>query len=485
MQFFKNLFQTNYFLTCITYAASMGAAIALRVSLVFLLGNIFGLNDSEKFLIYGSFAISADLAAISTTYLVGKFFNSFLSCILAFTLGITGSSSVILAIYTKNISILFGGLCLVAICIGLIRSSLMSINAGYLESEFSQHNKKEYSSLLHFCTVSISFIIVFFAGAFVKTNIFLIALIPIIFILISFILFYTTQYKLIKSSFFNLLQQKFNPRKITNFLLILGSLIGICLAFFYYQQQHLLLSQSIPLIFFIGSYIYLIYRACKNPQERSCIKSAILNALLLVFYLCFERQRDTTIALFLQRNTQLQIFDLFTLTPLQINSLFSVVMLFISILCFKFKIHSKLNLQKILQIIPCLVGLSFGLIWLGCKFMADELHNVTIWPYLISMLMMAFCNVVIFARFSQVCSMASNEIRIIISSFMVGNMGFGAYLSRIIANFMAINHGTTNKQNSLIIYQNGFGTISIFCMSTLLLIIILQKFYQFKINENS
>jgi hypothetical protein len=274
--------------------------------------------------------------------------------------------------------------------------------------------------------------------------------------------------------------------------LILASLIILGLGFFHYQAQYPLLSQLIIWSFFVGFYVYLFCRAWHKPVERNCIKMAIINGLLLVFYLSFERQRDTSVALFLQRNVDLKLAGLINLTPLQINSFFLVLMLVISALSFKFKIHSKLNLAKLLQIIPFLIALSFGLLWMGCKFFqansgagAGISAQSPLWPYLLSMIFMAFCNVLVFARFSQVCCAAMPQIRMIIASFMVGNMGFGAYLSRIIANFMAINQqaGIIEPKLSLKIYQNGFANIALICLFTAGLMIFFSKIFKTKLPE--
>jgi dipeptide/tripeptide permease len=454
-----HFFKTKYFLTCISYGILMGSSISLRVSLVFILSSIFFLSDAEKFIIYSSFTVLSDLTPILTSYFSLNFLKSQLVCLFGFFLCIIGAIIFAISLFQIKIIFFYLGLSFLSIGFGLIRANLMSINSEYLNIEFSDH-KKEYGSLLYFSTVLFSFLIVFFGGFFLKTNIIYIIFIifSLIFISLGFFIFSEKNKISLKEICF-LDYKKYIQFKYIKILFVFS--IFLLSGFSFYFVGQIKFFFNIPIIFFGLFYIYLFKRLKNNKDERESILFAISVSFLIVFFIMIERQRDTSIALFILRNTR---YESFFLSPMQINSIFSIFMLITNLVCFKIKLHTRINLSKAFIIIPILVFISFLCLYLDCIFFVDQDGKASIFPYLISMVPASIASVLVFGRYSEVCAFAIQKIRVLIASFMAISMGFGFYLTKFIGSFMQIDIKAHSAIDSLEIYKNGFLKICIICI---------------------
>lgn len=460
-----NFFKTNYFLTLTSYGILMGSSIAIRVSFVFLLSIIFSLNDSQKFLIYTSFTTSSDLSSLLTSYISLKKIKEEFVSIFGFLLSFIGIIIFYFSLLKINLNLLYLSLVFISMGFGIIRSNLMSINSSYLNKEFSS-NRKEYGSLIYFSTVFFSFIIVFFGGFLLKNNINLIASIIFILVILSFLIFYNSE----KSKISNFL---INIKGILSIFDFLKIIFFIILFFLSSYSLYLIGNNNIlyilPLFLFIAFYIYLIYRAIKNNDERDSILLSISISILIIFFVMIERQRDTSIALFILRN-----MDYKYLSPIQINAIFSIFMLSINIIFFKIKIHTKSSLLKLYFIVPICILITFFILYLNC-FYPNQYGKVSLFPYLISMIFMSIASVLVFAQYSYACSHAKENIRVLITGFMVISMGFGFYLTKFISKFMEINQIIKDPFYSLEIYKDGFLKICILCIIFILSFLILVK----------
>lgn len=469
MNLVTNLSKTKYFINCIIYAIGMGCPLAIRISLVFLLAMVFNVNDSTKFAAYANFTICADLSAILGSYISTNFLSGTRnSCICGFILCILGATSIISAIIKQDIFNFYIGLSYIGLGSGILRCNLMVIGSAYLKNDFTTHHN-DYGSLMHFFTVIISFIIIFFTGSFLKIKPISVGIIALFLILISLTIFLIHEESSIKQEIKKLLL--FKSRSIIKITYLLAIIIGAHISIFMlFKFSNINWVKNIPLVFFISFYAYLIKRFIQHHQERSAIGLAFVFGIVLIFYSSLERQRDTTLALFLQRNVNLKITNQLELTPLQVNSGFSLLIIIIGILFFKHKIHSKFNYKTIFLAINILLITSFTWLWLGCKFSQNSTVNLVF--YFLSMFSMSFCNVLIYSKFIAVCRLMPEHLKSIISSFMIMNMGVAFYLARIYSSAMAIDQIDLNKAQTLAIYQDGFSKIIMICIGFLLFLFI-------------
>ena len=444
----KKLLFSKYFTSCISYALSVSSALAIRVTLVFLMVDVFGSNDISKFSTYASFTIIADLSAILASYISNKFIKARISCLSAFGLTFLGLIIILRSMLSKDIQIFYLGMSIVSICSGILRCNFFVINSTYLQNEIKEHHN-DYGSILHFITVCTFFIVIFSSGTIIKNNIIFIIFLCFALLIVSFVMFILNEYKNIQLELMELSNEKYFQNIIYSIALIVSAVIA---SFTFFSFSHIKIINNLPLLVFAGFYGYLIIRMYKNPNERKYILYAMLFAILMIFYCSLERQRDTVLALFLARNI---INVNSVVTALQINSLFSIFILIFSIMLFKYKIHSKLSNIRIFFIIALNVTISFFVIYLGCKA-SDHDGYVQLPYYIWSMLHMAICNIFIYTKFIGVCRVMPDELKSTMSSFMIMNMGIAFYLSKILSSFAAIDNENTNKLYSLKIYQDHF-----------------------------
>jgi hypothetical protein len=488
MSFINSLLESRFLRTCSAYSLAMGSAVTIKMSLVILMSMIFGLNDSQKFSIYFSFALVADFSSLLATYTSLNFLRCKTSSLFAFFLAGIGGTFLVYAIYIVNIKIYYAGLSMLGISFGFLRRNLMVISNDYLKTEFKEH-QNEYGSLLHSMTTAISFIVVFALGSIIKFNKTLVMALPIFLIFISFLIFFQNQKHYIAEEIKELFQKIKDGRyKIRNFFIFLSLIISSTFAsYLFILFSNLEITKNLPLFFILIFYIYLVLRALKNPDERKSIFLAIGMAIVVILYLGVERQKDMSVALFLQRNISVKILDI-QISPLQINALYQLATIIISFFCVKYKIHSKLNHKKVALMALLFSSLAFFSLFLGCYF-ANSDCIANFYFYLVFLLLMSGCNVLIITKFFEICRLMPESIKHTMSSFMIMNMGIAFYFAKLYSGLIAIDNENFDRFYSLEIYKNGFLKIFIInlflTIGVFIFLNIKKKISKFKIKNQS
>lgn len=486
MSFIQNLLQSRYLRTCLAYSLAMGSSVTIKMSLVILMAMVFGLNDSEKFSIYFAFALSADFSSVLGTYISLNFLRCRTSSLFAFFLAGIGGAFLIYSISIKELKLYYLGLSMIAIAFGLLRRNLMVISNDYLKTEFKEY-QNEYGSLLHLLTTAISFLGLFLIGSITNLSKVYMIGIPVFLILFAFLIFIKNQQYAIKNELNELFEKiqdgRYKPR---NFFIFLALVISSTLsAYFFIFFSNLDFIKNIPLVCILFFYLYLISRALKKPEERKSIFLAIGMALIVVLYLGIERQRDMTIALFLQRNINVEFFNI-KISSLQINALYQLSTIFISILCLRNKVHSKMGHKKVTLSALLFSSIAFFCLFLSCVFGATN-GFANFYFYLIFLVLMSGCNVLIITKFFEICRLMPESIKHTMSSFMIMNMGIAFYVAKIYSGLIAIDNKNFDRFYSLGVYKSGFLKITLINISLTFVVFVffnLRKSAKIKIKQS-
>lgn len=481
MTFVRNLLESRFLRTCSSYSLAMGSAVAIKMSLVILMSIIFGFNDSKKFSVYFSFALLADFSSILGTYISLNFLRCKTSSIFAFLLAFIASFLIIYSVWILSLDLYFFGLSMMSISLGLLRRNLMVISNDYLKIEFS-NNQNEYGSLLHSMTTAISFFVVFIAGSIINLNSVYAISVLLSLIFFSFIIFFNNQKKYIRDEIIELFEKiedgRYKPIKFFIFLFIISSSCLLGYFFILLSFKGIEFIENIPLIILICFYIYIIYRARKNKSERNGIFLAISMSLIVILYLGVERQRDMSVALFLQRNISLNIFG-FKLSSLQINAFYQLSTIIISFICIRYRVHSKLDHKSTSLISLFLSSIAFFALFLSCIFSNSEGFG-NFYLYLIFLFIMSGCNVLIITKFFEICRLMPDSIKHTMSSFMIMNMGVGFYIAKLYSGIIAIDNEIFDRFYSLSVYRSGF--LKVFIIN-FIFTIVLYVLFNFKRQE--
>lgn len=466
----KLLPNSKFLQTSLIYSLVVGVMAGFRVSFVFLLSVFGGFDDVSKFFLYGALTIASDTLSIFGSYISSNFLGKRISCILGFTLIIIGNILLFFSILFHNQILLYSTLCYVSLGIGILKCNLFVIANLHLQTEFLE-NKNDFGSIMHTWSVFCSFLMIFLSGILISNFKILIPLISVLIFSMTFIFFIFLERSYIKIALSKII---FSKSQNIKFIFIFIFLSVFLFLFFFYSGN--VIVRNLPITIFALFLIYLLRRALKNRQEREYIFLAIIFSFFLIIYLGFERQRDTTFALFLARNVELDLFKnfkflagKFVLTPIQLNSFFPVFILFIGFILFKFKIHSKLKTKYNFLIVNFGLFISFGILFLQTKMSLMTNVSSNFIPllspifYIISMFSMSFCNVLVYSKFIEICRIMPPLLNQIISSFMIVSVATGFFLARFFNQFMIVEHkkNAFDLIQSLEIYSQGFLKLTI------------------------
>ena len=396
---------------------------------------------------------------------------------MAYILGIIlAAIGILIMIYSFKFfdkTIFYAGLSFMTTGTGIFKCNSFVINSNYLKNDVKEH-QEDWGSILHFSVVFVSFLIMFSQGYIIQKNIIYVLYTCLVFLATGLSIFIINEKKNLMISAKDL---SINFEKIIKLAIIITLAISCAFLFLFYNKNIIIF--NLPLVIFVLFYFYLIVRAIKYVNERSYIIFAILFGIIYIFYCTIERQRDTTLALFLERNVRSDFFDLH-LSPIQINSLYTIFILIVSIVLFKYKLHSRLSNIKIFSIILFNTFIAFLILYVGCSSADKTTGLVSIWFYIFSMLSMSICNIMINTKLISVCRIMPDSIKSIIASFEIMNLGIAFYLSKIVSGFAAINHYTDDKLYSVIVYQEFFKNIAIYTFIFFFILICCSKYKYIK-----
>ena len=436
--------------------------------MIFLMVIAFGSNDTEKFITYASYTVLITLTTILGSYISSKFISLRMAYILGIIIAAIGILIMIYSFKFFDKTIFYLGLSFMTVGTGIFKCNSFVINSNYLRNDVKE-NQEDWGSILHFSIVFISFVIMFSQGYIIQKNIMYVLYTCFGFLVAGLSIFILNEKKNLMISIKN---TSVNFQKIIKLPIIITSAISCAFVFLFYNNNIVIF--NLPLVIFVLFYAYLIMRAIKFANERSHIIFAILFGVIYIFYCTIERQRDMTLALFLERNVRSEFFHLH-LSPLQINSLYTIFVLIVSIILFKYKLHSRLSNIKIFSIILFNTFIAFLILYIGCTSSDKTTGVVNIWFYIFSMLSMSICNIMINTKLISVCRIMPDNIKSIIASFELMNLGIAFYLSKIVSGFAAINHYTNDKLYSAIVYQEFFKNIAICTFIFFIILLLLGK----------
>ena len=473
-----NFLTGRYLRSSLMYALMIGTTVTIRISLVLIMLMFFNSNDSAGFAVYAGFTVLAELAAFLGFYINRYFFSARLSIIIGILLSFSGLLIIYLSLTNLSKKFLYAGLSMVCISTGILKSNILSFSNKYLNEEVSSQNKAEYSSVTYCLAVLIAFIISFFTGAFLKENPQFIVHLNLSMLLLLSILFFINEWRDAFAEIAGLIYNwRESIKKLFFFLFFLGLVfVSVFIAFQYCESVFMKIS---ILSAIICMYIYMFY-LYKNTDftERHFIYELMHFGLIYALYTAFERQRDMSFTLFLFRNVDYQLLNL-RLNPVQINSFFPLLMLFASIICFKFKLFSKITIQKAFYICFGSIVVAFALLYIGCARTSAGMINF--WYYAFIIPLFSIANTIFNVKFLEICSLASEKLRHITSAFMIMNLGFGFYLARLMSDLVAIDKSLTDPMITLPIYQNGFLKMLFMILAVVFGRVILLSFRRNKI----
>ena len=457
------------------HAAEFGSAILVRISLIFLLLNAFFLRDISAYAISAIFAITMDCAGILGAYIANNLLTARLSWLCGFSLHVIGC---IIAASTigSNIVLFYLALAMISVGIGIMKCNSLVITNDYIKVEINDKYQCDYNSIMYFTMIIASFCAVFSSGIILKifsawaifaSSIFVISIAAIVFLI-------TEIHNIkddIKLCFFGQ-NKKFNFIKFSQLtLLLFGSVSILCIAFYFNLS---IFVKHLPLMVFLIFYIYLLIRSYNNPEDRKYILYAIMFSIILTFYISLEKQIENILALFVTRNVDRHIFG-FEIPTLNINSFFQFSVVTIGITFFIKKIQSKIQDNVMIMVILFFSIASFAMLYFGTLMNVESM--VKLRYYYSALVIMAIGDVFVYSKLFSICRIMPNNMRNILSSFMMINVSFGFYLCRVYADLTAINTKIIDKTYSLSVYQGHFMRM-IVIGSVFSLIIFL--FYNFK-----
>jgi dipeptide/tripeptide permease len=462
----KIFLNSKFIHSSLIYSIVIGSMTGIRVCFIFLLGLFFKFDDVLKFSLYGALTISSDVLSIFGSYLSQKFLGKRISCILGFLLILCANTFLLISFLYTNKNLLFLSLCYISISIGILKCNLFMISNAHLDYEFEK-NKNDYGSLLHNLSVLCSFLMLFVSGFLIKIHPKSIIIIAILTLFLSFIFFLISERKYILITFKNRIK---NGIKFMHIIFMLLAL-NIILFIFFYNSSGLIISK-IPIIIYICFVLYLLKRFFDIKSERRYIVASIIFSFFIILYLGFERQRDTAMALFLSRNIDLSILNNYIkFSAVQLNSFFSLFILSLGFILFKFKVHTKLKTKYSLVLINFFIVISFSILYLQTKFNLyfatnQEIFLLKPYPYILSMIFMACSNILVYSKFIEICRIMPKALSPIISSFMIVSVATGFFLAKIFNQFMIVENENNRDLifgsiHSLKIYSDGFLKLSI------------------------
>lgn len=447
---------SRYIWTALVYSIEFGCVFLIRASLVFVLFAAFDIKDSGSFAIYSIYAIVIYTTTILGSYISSKLLPQRISWLLGFALSSTGCIICALTI-GKNLNIFYLGLAFVTVGGGVMKCNSLMITNNHINNYMPKDQHYDCSNMIHTVLVVFMFISLSFGGIIKKfsnnSSVFLVALC----ILISgaFVFIYSEKREIKKEIKDLLLNKSFDLFK--KFKLFASLFIVIGGAFLLFKNHYLTFIKHLPLIIFFIFYSYLLQRAYKNKEERKYIYFSMFYSLIAIFYLSLEKQLDTVLALFANRNVDRIIMG-YEIPALNINSLFPVFVFFIGLVFFKYKTNSRLDNNKIIY---CIIGsliFTFSFLILGC-FSASSNGTVGIIFYILALFSMAVGDVFNYAKLLGNGGKMPPSLKGIISSCMMLNIAFGFYFSRVYSSLSVIDKNISDKIYTLSVYKNSFSII--------------------------
>lgn len=444
----------------------------MRALLVLFLTSSLGFADKQAYAIYSLFAALCYAGPVIGGIIADKFLG-FRNIIKLGAVLISAGNIGMIMISENNIWILYLSLSLVAVGSGMFKGNLTNL----LGMCYSHNDSKRDSAFsLFYVSVNLGAFVSSLSCAFIAEQYgwhygFAIAAAGM---LIGFITFIKFEYLLENVGILSKERVEFNKKYNIGILVILLLILltGIC-AFMISKSE---LFSKVVFVVGVLVYGYLIKMIMNmNKKERNNIILLLTLTIFMMLFFSIEMQLGSLYNLFTARNVETVLFG-FSLPAASLQSINPIsIMFFGPMLAPLFtKLGVKFSILRV-GIGMLLLTISLGILYFGC-LCADENSKVPIIYLVSSITVMGIGELFIAPLVTDLYTRLSpKEIRGFMMGLLMLSLSFSNLMGNIIALFVSVDtsNGEVNLNQSLRIYQDGFGQFTLCSVIVLIIFTII------------